>query len=247
MNVVIIEDETLNYKELCRILTDIDRQIVVSTQLASISDARSYLLNHFDFDLIFADIRLSDGLVFEALADIDKPVIFTTAYDEYAIRAFEYNGIAYLLKPIQRDELEKSLKTFRKRQSFPSDLKQILTYMRQGENLYRQHFLVHHANYSEVVNIGQISHIATENNITSLFLIDGRSVVVNHTLDELCSQLDPKVFFRANRQYIVHIEHVKRIHNWFNGKTRLQVDCYPELRIDISKERTSKLKQWLDR
>lgn len=248
MNVIIIEDEKLNYNELCRILTDIDQQIVVSPQLSTISEVRSYMLNHYDFDLIFADIRLSDGIVFEALADIDnnKPIIFTTAYDEYSIRAFEYNGIAYLLKPIQKDEVEKSLKSFVRRQSISPSFSQILTSIKQRDNLYRQHFLVHHANYSEVVSVEQISHISTESNITRLFLTEGRSVIIKYTLDELCSQLNPKDFFRANRQYIVHIKHVQRLHNWFSGKTRLQIDCYPEIRIEISKERTSKLKLWLD-
>lgn len=249
MKIIIIEDETLNYLELRNILTEIDPQIVVSQQLATILDTRSYLLTDGDCDLIFADIRLGDGLVFDALADVvgTTPVVFTTAYDEYAIRAFDFNGIAYLLKPIKKEDVEHALLSARKHWDSSESIRQLLISMQRGVNVFRQHFLVSHADYSEVISTCNISHIMTENDITRLFLTNGHSVAVCHSLDELCQQLDPSVFFRANRQYIVHIDHIKRLHNWFKGKTILQIDCYPDLRIEVSKERTSKLKQWLDR
>ena len=103
MKIAIAEDELLNYTELRNILIEIDPQMVISQQLPTISETRRYLLSNNDIDVIFADIRLGDGLVFEALSDVieNTPVVFTTAYDEYAIRAFNYNGIAYLLKPIE--------------------------------------------------------------------------------------------------------------------------------------------------
>lgn len=249
MKAVIIEDEILNYREICRILRDIDPQMIISPQLATIGDVRSYLLTHDDSDIILADIRIGDGLVFEALADAvgEVAVIFTTAYDEYAIRAFDYNGIAYLLKPIRKEDLERALLNVRKRRASSNRYRQLLLDMRQGTGIFRKHFLASHADYYDVIGTDKISHIMSENNITRLHLIDGHSVVVDHSLNELEQQLDPAEFFRANRQCIVHIDHVKRLHNWFKGKTQLQVDCYPDLCIEISKERTSKLKQWLDK
>lgn len=249
MKITIIEDETLNYIELRNILTDIDPQIIVSQQLATISEARNYLLSHNDCNLIFADIRLGDGLVFDALADVvgNISVVFTTAYDEYAIRAFDYNGIAYLLKPIQKEDVERALVKFRRCSTPHDSFTQLLRSMQYGADIYRQRFLVSHADYSEVIGIERISHIKTENDITRLYLTDGHSVAVGHTLDELCSQLDPSLFFRANRQYIVHIKYVRLIKKWFKGKTILQMNCYPDLCIEVSKERTCKLKQWLDK
>lgn len=248
MKVAIIEDETLCYNELCGILADIAPQMEVSSQLASTHEARGYLLAHDDCCLVFADIRLADGLVFDALADVvcNTPVIFTTAYDEYAVRAFDYNGVAYLLKPLQRNEVERALLSVRRRCMPPDTLKQLFASLHRRTDIYRRHFLVNNALYSYMVNVDSISHIITDNGITKLFLTDGQSVAVNFSLDELCCQLDPSAFFRVNRQCIVHINHVKRLHNWFNGKTRLQVDCYPNIRIDVSKERTAKLKKWLD-
>ena len=246
---IVLTHETLNYIELRSILTDIDPQIIVSQQLATIFEARNYLLSHNDCNLIFADIRLGDGLVFDALADVvgNISVVFTTAYDEYAIRAFDYNGIAYLLKPIQKEDVERALLKFRRCSTPHDSFTQLLRSMQQGADIYRQRFLVSHADYSEVIGIESISHIKTENDITRLYLTDGHSVAVGHTLDELSSQLDPSLFFRANRQYIVHIKYVRLIKKWFKGKTILQMNCYPDLCIEVSKERTCKLKQWLDR
>lgn len=249
MKIAIAEDELLNYTELRNILIEIDPQVVISQQLPTISETRRYLLSNNDIDVIFADIRLGDGLVFEALSDVieNTPVVFTTAYDEYAIRAFNYNGIAYLLKPIEKKDVCRALITARKWGMSSGSAKQLFLSMQQGAKVYRQRFLVSHPDYCEVIDVERISHIMSENGITRLFLTDGHSVVVSYSLDDLCNQLDPSEFFRANRQYIVNIGHVKRLNNWFKGKTRLKVDCYPDLNIEVSKERTSKLKKWLDR
>lgn len=249
MKTAIVEDELPNYTELRNILIEIDPQMVISQQLTTISETRRYLLSNNDVDVIFADIRLGDGLVFEVLSDVigNTPVVFTTAYDEYAIRAFNYNGIAYLLKPIQKEDVCHALITARKWGTSSGSIRQLFMSMQQGAKVYRQRFLVSHADYSEVIGVERISHIMSENGITRLFLTDGHSAVVSYSLDDLCNQLDPSEFFRANRQCIVHIDHVKRLNNWFRGKTILKVDCYPDLSIEVSKERTSKLKQWLDR
>mgnify|MGYP004442697147 FL=1 len=242
----------LNYNELRSILLDIMPDADVSPQLATTIEVRQYLSNHTNYDCIFADIRLADGLVFDALSGLpkDKPVVFSTAYDEYALQAFDFNGIAYLLKPLRHSDVEKAVQRIKAMGNNQYEfIPQLIAHFtnQQRTKCYRQRFLISRADYSEVVSIDNLSHIMTENGITRLYLANGHSAAVNHTLDELEQQLDPTLFFRANRQYIVHIAHVKRLYNWFKGKTQLHIDCYPDLRIDVSKDRSSKIKRWLDR
>ena len=251
MNVLIIEDERHNADRLTRLLKGSFDNITVYGPLPSIADIRRFFNQPEKIDLILADIRLSDGLSFDALKDIpgDIPVIFTTAYDEYALKAFHYNGIAYLLKPIDKEELVEAVEKSRRLMA-PSATKEIAEIYRllQGKpEVYRQRFLVSEKDGYITVPVSEICYISSESGLVLLHLKNGRQYHIDMTLEDIDMQLDPLQFFRATRQQIVSISSVRRISNWFNRKIKIILSEYPDADIVVGKEKVTRLKQWLDR
>lgn len=251
MNVLIIEDEKHNADRLIRLLHAYDDAIIVYGPLTSIAEIRGFFQTDTKVDLILSDIRLSDGLSFEALADVpdDIPVVFTTAYDEYALKAFNYNGIAYLLKPIDKDELAEAIRKSRTMFA-PAAAKEIagISRMLQARTeTFRERFLVVEKDGYITVPVSEVSYISTESGVVRLYLKNGRQYAVDMTLDDIDAQLDPKRFFRATRQHIVSISSVRRIANWFNRKIKIIISEYPDAEIVVGKEKVTRLKQWLDR
>lgn len=180
----------------------------------------------------------------------EKPVIFTTAYDEYAIQAFKYNSFDYLLKPVKADELAAAMEKVRRAsspQTNGEEVRQLLEYMRQSNYRYRERFLLPYRDGYISVQVKDISHIALDERNTLLCLNNGTSETVPYSLDELESQLNPDVFFRANRQYLIHIDSILSINNWFNSRLKIRLKKYPDVEIIVSRERAAELKGWLDR
>lgn len=251
MNVLVIEDERHNADRLTRLLNGSFDDITVYGPLPSIAEIRRFFNEPEKIDLILADIRLSDGLSFDALKDIpgDIPVIFTTAYDEYALKAFHYNGIAYLLKPIDKDELIEAVEKSR-RMFAPSATKEIAEIYRllQGKSeVYRQRFLVAEKDGYITVPVSEISYIIAESGLAHLHLKNKKRYHIDMPLDDIGMQLDPMHFFRATRQLIVNISSVQRISNWFNRKIKIILTEYPDVEIVVGKDKVARLKQWLDR
>lgn len=249
---LIIEDEKRNFNRLKRLLEEIDGTFRIDGPLASIVEAVEWLQAHPAPELIFADIRLSDGLSFDVLrrTAVPSPVIFTTAYDEYAIQAFKYNSFDYLLKPVKADELAAAMEKVRRAsspQTNGEEVRQLLEYMRQSNYRYRERFLLPYRDGYISVQVKDISHIALDERNTLLCLNNGTSETVPYSLDELESQLNPDVFFRANRQYLIHIDSILSINNWFNSRLKIRLKKYPDVEIIVSRERAAELKGWLDR
>ncbi len=251
MDILIIEDEERNANRLIRLLKRIDPAFRINGPLASISEVMSYLQTGTYPDLILADIRLSDGLSFEALkeAPTSVPIIFTTAYDEYAIQAFKYNSIDYLLKPIDAAELSEAIQKARHKQNVyqEENLKQLFEALQRDNYKYRERFLLPYCDGYKTVCTKDINHIFTENKIVRLFLNNGTSEAVSMSMDELEKQLNPSSFFRANRQFIVNIESILFLGNYFGGKLVLRLKGYPNTQIIISKDKAPLLKEWLDK
>lgn len=252
MHILIIEDEKRNFNRLKRLLEEIDGTFRIDGPLASIVEAVEWLQAHPAPELIFADIRLSDGLSFDVLrrTAVPSPVIFTTAYDEYAIQAFKYNSFDYLLKPVKADELAAAMEKVRRAsspQTNGEEVRQLLEYMRQSNYRYRERFLLPYRDGYISVQVKDISHIALDERNTLLCLNNGTSETVPYSLDELESQLNPDVFFRANRQYLIHIDSILSINNWFNSRLKIRLKKYPNVEIIVSRERAAELKGWLDR
>lgn len=251
MNILILEDEKRNYNRIKRLLECIDPSYCVSEPVTSVAEAVDYLQQHEAPDLILADIRLSDGLSFEALRQtaVSSPVIFTTAYDEYAIQAFKYNSFDYLLKPIDEKELAAAIEKVRTQARMPQEdnIQQLIEQMQRNNYKYRERFLLPYRDGYKSVRTDDLAHICLVNKATCLFLRSGGSAFVSFSMNELEMQLNPDKFFRANRQYIIHIDSIERISNYFNSGLLVHLKGYPDEKIIVSREKAVALKEWLDK
>lgn len=251
MKILILEDEQRNATCLIRLLNGIDATFAVEGPLTSIKETVDFFQSGKTADLILADIRLADGLSFEALkhAPSSVPIIFTTAYDEYAVQAFKFNSFDYLLKPVDADELEAAIDKATKagRNYAEENLRQLFDSMQKNRCRYRERFLLPYRDGYKTIRVSDINHIETENKTVYLRLNNGTSEPVNVSMDELEQQLNPDCFFRANRQYIINVEHILFIGNYFGGKLIVRLKGYPDTRITVSKEKAQRLKEWIDR
>lgn len=251
MKLLIIEDEQHNANRLQAMLKELDPEIIIAGILESVADSIEWFSSHPKPDLILMDVRLADGLCFEIFAacDIITPVIFTTAYDEYAIRAFKVNSIDYLLKPIHKQELEAALdkhKQLSGQQQADPMISSLIEVIKKQDIIYRSRFLIQMNDGYKTIAVNNIDYIYSEFKITHLVYDINTAYVLSATMDELEEQLDPAVFFRANRQHIININSIKDIHNFFNGKLKVILHKYPDTEIFISREKASSFKQWLD-
>ncbi|MGH1518660.1 LytR/AlgR family response regulator transcription factor [Chryseobacterium sp. JK1] len=248
--ILIIEDEKPNADRLKRLLLKLRPNAEVVAVEDSIISSVQWLENNAAPDMIMMDVRLADGLSFEIFNkfEIRSPVIFTTAYDEYAVQAFKYNSIDYLLKPIEEEELDMALRryeTFIETVPFVGTaIEGLLNYIQPKD--YRKRFLIAHRDGYKTVLAEDILYFYTELGISKAMLNTGIVENVPQTLEELEKQLDPKFFFRANRQFIIHIDSVRQISNHFNGKLKLELRKHPEMEVIVSREKASIFKSWMD-
>lgn len=254
ISVVIVEDEALVGRDLEQMLHKIDADIEVVTQLRSVKAALEWFKNNAQPDLLFLDIQLSDGVSFEVLEQIDLtcPIIFTTAYNEYALRAFKVNSIDYLLKPVDQADLAQALAQFRRfhrpKAEYALDIQTLLQDLRNPASgrKYRERFLVHHGNSFMPVNTAQIACFYRQE-VIFVYLLSGEKYISNlNTMDEIEELLDPKLFFRANRQSLVNIQAVQSIRPGVNGKIAALLTGPAKLELDISREKAAEFKAWLE-
>ena len=256
MKVLIIEDEFRNYNRLRKMLQAYDPAMTIEGPLESVEETRQWLSVHQGEnapDLVLADIRLSDGISFDALDGLDasSSLVFTTAYDEYALKAFQYNGLAYLMKPIEEEELRQTIDRINqlRRKEESVDLKHLLAQMRADKYQYRERFLVAYKDGFEVVNVENITFICTEFKDTRIYLIGEKRKFysISMSLDEIERQLNPYRFFRVNRQFIINVSAVEGLKTYFGGKLRVRLQGYEEEEVMCSRDKASLLKEWLNR
>ncbi|MDR2221760.1 MAG: LytTR family DNA-binding domain-containing protein [Flavobacteriaceae bacterium] len=251
MKVLIIEDEVRNANKLCRLLQEVDTTIDILQVLESVSDSVVWLQEHPAPDLIFMDIRLEDGLCFEIFdqVDVKSPVIFTTSYDEYALKAFKVNSIDYIMKPVNEDELVNALEKFKMLcgNTITNDpIKAILKQLEQKDKVYRSRFLIPFNDGFKTIRVEEIDYIFSEQKITRVGLQDKSSIIVGQTMEELEEELNPKLFFRANRQHILHIDSISSIQNYFNGKLKVVLKRDTNREVIVSREKAPLFKSWLN-
>ncbi|HYQ59376.1 MAG TPA: LytTR family DNA-binding domain-containing protein, partial [Draconibacterium sp.] len=213
MKVLIIEDEHFAAEKLEQMVLEINPSISVAAKTGSIKESVKWLMNN-SVDLIFLDIQLSDGISFSIFEQvmINTPVIFTTAYDQYAIKAFQLNSIAYLLKPIRRIELEESLQKYQTLKSaFSIDFETLLANIQGREPDYKKRFLIQLGEKIRKVEIGEIAYFFVLEKAVYLRTFQGKSYPVDYTLDKLESLINPEKFFRINRKYIVSIDSINNM------------------------------------
>lgn len=263
MKVLIIEDESHSAERLQRYICTLHPDYEISGITKSIAQSIDFLQREQP-DLIFADIRLQDGLSFEIFRDVKvtSPIIFTTAYDQYAIQAFKFNSIDYLLKPIDSDELEVAIekaaeriapgstRTVQSPSGFDPNLERLLEYIGNSASSstprYRERFLVSRKDEYITIDTKDVCFINSQQNITRLYLTDGTSATISSTLDQIEKEMNPSSFFRANRQYLIQVSHIKKVSNWFNYKLKVEMNNYPKEEILISREKAAGFKKWLD-
>jgi DNA-binding LytR/AlgR family response regulator len=247
MRLLIVEDETAAYENLVDILAGIDPSIQIAGYTESISQTIHWLQTNQIPDLILMDIHLSDGSAFSIFNSIklETPIIFTTAYDEYAIEAFKVNSIDYLLKPIKVEDMVRALEKFRKltRQDIIQYLSQLTQFAPMPR--YKDKLLIPVKDKLQPVDIGEISCFYTTDKNTRIFLNNGKWYSYSKTLEQIEGYLNPKDFIRANKQFIIARNSVKNITVWFDSRLLITLDIEPPERIYISKNKAAEFKTWI--
>jgi DNA-binding LytR/AlgR family response regulator len=251
---VIIEDEQLIAKELANKIADVADDITIVEMLPSLKTARKWFMQNAEPDLLFMDIQLSDGVSFELFDHftLKCPVIFTTAYDEYAIRAFKVNGIDYLLKPIDATDLKNAIEKYRNllsgKANFPVDMQQLMATLAAPQaSLYKEKFIVNVRNNWIPVNTLDIACFMRDN-LNYLYTFAGDKYILDYTtLEDIEELLDPKLFYRANRQSIIHINAIQSVKPHENQKLSVFLKAPLKMEVDISREKAPAFKKWFDR
>jgi two-component system response regulator LytT len=252
MTTIIIEDEKPAARLLQRKLEKINIQVGV--MLHSVEDAIEWFSKNEHPDLIFLDIQLSDGLSFEIFdkIDIKSAVIFTTAYDEYALRAFKLNSIDYLLKPIDEDDLQVAVAKYKLRfpkndnQSFSLDFEQIKKMLSNPfEKTFKKRFTVKIGQHLKVISIDEIECFYSENKGTYIHTFDNRNYLLETTLEFLENDLDPKEFYRISRKFIIPLRAIKEIVVYSNSRLKVILPSYATDEVVVSREKVSDFKNWI--
>ena len=252
MRVLIIEDEKPSARRLNRMLQELGVQ--VQEMLHSVEEAISWFQNNMHPDLIFLDIQLSDGLSFEIFdaIDVKSAIIFTTAFDEYALQAFKLNSVDYLLKPIDDEELATAVEKYKTRAPQTQqvslnfeDIKKLLG-ATPVEREYKQRFTTKIGQYLKMISVDEIECFYSENKGTYAATIEGRNYLLDTTLEQLENELSPKVFFRVSRKFYVNINGIKDIISYTNSRLQIKLHHWSEQEIIVSRERVKDCKIWLE-
>lgn len=248
MKAVIVEDEALSQKFLEKLISDKYPDIIIVKVLDSIKDSIEYFLKE-TVDLIFMDIQLRDGYCFKIFEEVEitTPIIFTTAYDEYALKAFEVNSISYILKPLDEDKLEKSINKLFKisPHNNNANLQNLLSAL-NPEIKYKKRITIKLGDRIIIVEEKDIAYFIAENRICYLYTKDDNKYVIDFSLDTISTQLNPKTFFRISRDCITAFDSIKDIKRYYKGRLNIRLTPDYGENIIISKERVSDFMEWLN-
>jgi len=248
IRVLIIEDEETAAKRLQKMISEALPEAEIIDNLSSIAASIEWFKNNQQPDLAFFDIHLADGSSFEVFKKIavSCPVIFTTAYDQYALEAFKVNSIDYLLKPIKKDELERAINKFRNLhfKSAPVNIENLLASIHQKAT-YKERFVIKYGDHMKTIQTADIAYICSENRISFAVLKEGKRYALDFTMDQLEEMLDPKLFFRINRQFIIGFNSITEMLSY--SKSRVLVKLNPPAKEEtiVSTERSASFKAWL--
>jgi DNA-binding LytR/AlgR family response regulator len=254
MKILIVEDEDLAVKKLQKTLLSIDKMVEVSGVTESIQDTVDFLKENPSPDLILMDIELADGQSFEIfnLTEVKAPVIFITSYDEYALKAFKVNSVDYLLKPVQKDELEAALNkykllkgngTSKNNNDINTLIKELQTKLQPKE--FRKRFLVKQAQKLVSIEVDDIAYFYSDGRLNFFKTTDNRKFVVDYTMDELSEMLDPDKYFRISRSFYVSIDSIDQIHDYFGNRLLLHLKPAVDKEALVSREKVMDFKKWM--
>src|SRR5690349_16319832 len=253
MNILIVEDEELAQKKLQKTLAAVDSSAKVVGITDSIQSTVEWLRTNSDADLILMDIELADGQSFEVFNQIDvkAPVIFTTSYDEYALKAFKVNSVDYLLKPVQTEDLQAALNKYRKlsegSKKNDMNLEALVSQIKQQlqPKEYRKRFLVKHAQKLVSVDVEEIAYFYSDGRLNFFKTNDNRKFVVDYTMDDLEDMLDPDQFFRISRAFYVAVNSIDQIHDYFGNRLLLNLKPAVDKEAIVSREKVTDFKKWM--
>ena len=251
INILIIEDEEPAANRLKKMVTEIEPGAHVLDNIVSISSGITWFKENASPQLIFSDIQLSDGLSFEIFKNVDVqcPVIFITAYDQYAIDAFKVNSIDYLLKPIKKDDLQAALDKFKKLTNGAAsptlDINKVIEVFSAPKTEYKTRFIVRYGEHIKTIKIEEVAYFYTEDKINFLTTNEGRRYAIDYNLDNLESMLDPKTFFRINRQFIISIQSINEMFSYSKSRVLVKLNPVAKHETIVSTERSGDFKSWL--
>lgn len=251
IKVIIIEDEKPSARRLKRMLSEIN--IEAQAMLHSVSEAVTWFQANEHPDLILLDIQLSDGLSFEIFerVEVKSAIIFTTAYDEYALKAFKLNSIDYLLKPIDDEELETAIDKFKSNHSEPHDILVDINHIKKLlvnplDNEYKKRFTIKVGQHLRVVDTENIECFYSEQKATYCHTKDRKNYLLDFSLEQIEDKLDPLKFFRVNRKFIIHMDDISDIISYTNSRLQVKLKHFSEQEIIVSRERVKDFKKWLE-
>jgi DNA-binding LytR/AlgR family response regulator len=248
MKIVILEDEGRAVNHLKRLIGEVAPHMELTGTFETVSEAISFLKQEPPVDLIFSDVQLADGTSFEIFSRINVPcpIIFTTAYDTYAIEAFNTNGIDYLLKPIEAERLRQAIEKARYFTSGDGLEELISRISRRETRSYKSRFMVKVGEKIKTIMTDQILAFYSFEKTTYLFTRDKRNYIIDYSMEDLESMLDPGNYFRINRKYIVSIQACSQIIAWSNSRLKIDIEGIDDHKIVVARERVREFKQWLD-
>jgi len=256
MKILIIEDEELAVKKLQKTLSSIEESADVVGITNSITSSVEWLSQHPLPDLILMDIELADGQSFEIFdkVDVKCPVIFTTSYDEYAVKAFKVNSVDYLLKPIQKEDLQAAIEKYRQlKQQFTGQashtmkVEQLVKELKQQlqPREFRKRFLVKHGNKLVPVEISEVAYFFSDNGLNFFMTRDNRRYIVDYLMDEIETMVDPEKYFRVNRSLTVTYDSIEKMEDYFGGRLILKLRPVHDKEALVSREKVQEFKKWM--
>lgn len=251
MKVVIIEDEKAAAENLKFLLRTVDSTIEVDRIIDTVSGAVDYFSQQNDIELAFFDIHLADGISFKIFdkVQIETPIIFTTAYDEYALKAFKVNSIDYLLKPIDEDELKEAMDKYRftkKKVPMDSQLQQVLQILTTDRKMYKSTYLVQQRDTLIPLSVDDVAYFTIDAGIVKAISFDSKGYIMDENLENIEMELNPNQFFRVNRQFIIQRRAIENLQLYYNGKLILNVSPKTSDQIIVSKAKAPQLKKWIN-
>ena len=251
IKVLIIEDEMPASKRLQKLIAELMPEANIIDVLVSISASVNWFKSNPQPDLVFADIHLADGSSFEIFKQVkvDCPIIFITAYDQYALEAFKHNSIHYLLKPIKKEDLSEALERFNKLHLAKAgnniDFEKMLSVFRQPSPSYKERFIIRFGEHIKTIETNDIAYFYTENKANYAVMKDGKRYPVDHNLDELEQLINPKNFFRINRQFIIGYNSITEMVSYSKSRVLIKLNPPSKLETIVSTERSASFKSWL--
>jgi two-component system LytT family response regulator len=250
-SVLIIEDEEAAFKRLDKMVSALLPDANILPALVSIKSSVEWLQQNPSPDLIFMDIHLADGQSFEIFnqVEVTAPIIFTTAYDQYALEAFKVNSVDYLLKPIKKEELKRAIDKFLNFKA-PSnqnvDFQKLISTLQSQSSTYKQRFVVKYGEHIKTIETADVAYFYTENKANFLITKDNKRFAIDHNLDQLESLMDPKKFFRINRQFIIGFHAITEMFSYSKSRVLIKLNPPSKLETIVSSERSASFKTWLD-